>query len=123
MPKLVDIICTNCPMGCSITLTIDEKNDKVIKFVGNKCKQGEKYAIAEYKNPVRVLTATVLTNSVKNPLLPVRTNKPIPKGKMKDFMYSLAKLRVNYPVNIGQVVYSNIMDTGIDLLATSDLLD
>jgi len=104
-----------------IALWVAIYEDKLISIEGNRCKQGEKYALAEYKNPVRVLTATVLTNSIKNPLLPVKTNQPIPKIKMKDFMYSLARIRVEYPVKIGQVVCSNVMDTGIDLLAASDL--
>lgn len=123
MPELIDIICTNCPMGCSVILTIDKKKDEVINIMGNKCKQGEKFALDEFRNPVRVLTATVLTNSNKHPLLSVRTKKPIPKDKMREFMHSLAKIRVKSPVKIGQVIRPNIMNMGVDLIATSELYD
>ncbi len=123
MPKKVNIICTNCPMGCEITLTIDEKSDKVLNIEGNRCKQGKQYALAEYKNPVRVLTATVRTNSSKRPLLPVRTNKPISKDKMKDMMYVICKIVVKNPIKIGQVIEPNIMDTKVDLIATADLIE
>jgi CxxC motif-containing protein len=123
MPELIDIICTNCPMGCSVILTIDKKKDEVTNITGNQCKQGEKFALDEFRNPVRVLTATVLTNSNKHPLLSVRTNKPISKDKMKEFMYSLAEIRVKSPVKIGQIIRPNIMNMGVDLIATSELYD
>lgn len=121
MPKTIDVICTNCPMGCNITLSIDEKNDEVLSIEGNKCKQGKQYALAEYKNPVRVLTATVRTTSPKEPLLPVRTNKPISKDKMEKMMYIIARIEVEPPVETGQVIKPNIMDMDVDLIATADL--
>jgi len=108
-------------MGCNITLSVDEKTEEVLSIEGNKCKQGKQYALAEYKNPVRVLTATVRTNSVKNPLLSVRTAKPVPMCKMKEMMYIIARIQVKEPVTIGQVVEPNIMDMGVDLIATADL--
>jgi len=121
MPKKVNIICTNCPMGCEITLTIDEKSDEVLNIEGNKCSQGKKYALAEYKNPVRVLTATVRTNSVENPLLPVRTDSPVPRDKMKEMMYEVARIEVKKPVQLGQVIEKNIMGMDVNLIATEDL--
>lgn len=120
MPKSIDVICTNCPMGCKITLKIGEKSGEVLGIEGNKCKQGKQYALAEFKNPVRVLTATVRTTSLKNPLLPVRTNKPITKDKMKEMMYILARIKVKPPIEAGQIIQSNIMDTDVDLIATTD---
>lgn len=121
MPKAIDVICTNCPMGCNITLAIDEKSEEVLSIEGNKCKQGKQYALAEYKNPVRVLTATIRTTSMKEPLLPVRTNKPITKDEMKKMMYILARIEIEPPVETGQVIKSNIMDMDVDLIATADL--
>ncbi len=121
MPKKVNVICTNCPMGCGITLTVDEKSDEVINIEGNKCKQGKEYALAEYKNPVRVLTATVRTNSLENPLLPVRTDKPVPRDKMKEMMYVVARVNVKKPVQLGQVVEQNIMGMDVNLIATENL--
>jgi len=121
MPKSIDVICTNCPMGCNITLSVDEKSGEVINIEGNKCKQGKQYALAEYKNPVRVLTATVRTNNIENPLLPVRTDKPVPRGKMKEMMYTVARVKVTKPVQIGQVVEHNIMGMDVNLIATEIL--
>lgn len=123
MPKSIEVICTNCPMGCKITLKIDEKYQKVLSVEGNKCKQGKLYAVEEFMNPTRVLTATVRTSSLKTPLLPVRTTKPIPIGKMKEIMYSIAEIIIKKPLKIGQIIDSNISNMGIDLIATADYND
>jgi len=123
MPKPIDVICTNCPMGCKITLNIDDRSEEVLAIEGNKCKQGKQYALAEYKNPVRVLTATVRTDSKIRRLLPVRTDKPIPKDMMKDMMYIICKIVAKNPVKIGQIIEPNIMDSNADLIAAADLID
>jgi CxxC motif-containing protein len=118
--KAEKIICVGCPMGCTITLTIDDRG-RIVKVDGYKCKEGQKYAVEEYQNPVRVLTATVLTQSSSQPLLPVRTAKPIPKTKLAGGMHALAKVRVKPPVKMNDVVIPNLLDTGIDVVATSNL--
>jgi CxxC motif-containing protein len=107
-------------MGCEVTLTIDD-DGKVASIAGHKCKEGQKYVLDEYKNPVRTLTATVLTQSSSQSLLAVRTTAPIPKAKLVPGMIALAKVRTKPPIKIGDVITSNLLDTGIDVVATSDL--
>ena len=115
------IICVGCPMGCLVTLTIS--NREVMAIEGNKCKQGEKYVLEEYYNPVRILTTTVLTQGSSQPLLPVRTAKPIPKAKMMSAVRTLAKVRVKPPIKIGEVVVAKPAGIGADVVASADLLD
>lgn len=122
MPKEEKVICVACPLGCEVTLTLDDKGE-VTKVTGHKCKEGEPYAIEEYRNPVRVLTATVRTSDSKHPLLPVRTSKVIPKGLLRQGMYELAKVQAKPPVKIGQPLITNLLDTGADVVATADLVD
>lgn len=114
------ITCVGCPMGCLVTLTIS--NSEVVAFDGSKCKQGEKYVIEEYRNPVRILTTTLLTQGSSQPLLPVRTAGPIPKIKMMSGAEALAKVRVKPPIKIGEVVVSEADGIGVDVVATADLL-
>lgn len=116
----VNIICIGCPMGCMAALTIDDEG-QVTAITGCKCKPGHRYVIEEYKNPVRVLTATIAIKDSSRPLLPVRTAAPIPKTKLLPGMKVLAKAKVKPPIKIGDVVISNLLDTGIDVVATSDL--
>ena len=122
MTEDVLIICVGCPMGCMVKLTVNNK-DEVIEIADNKCKEGKQYATQEYKNPVRLLTATVLTNDSIHTLLPVRTNKPIPKKLLVDGMQVLAKVTVKPPVKSGDVIVTNLLNTGSDLIASSELLN
>lgn len=113
-----DIICLMCPLTCRITLIIEK--GKVVNITGAKCKKGEGYALQEYKSPKRILTATVKTTDKNEPLLPVRTTTPIQKNLLLRCMEMLAEKEVRQPVKIGQVIVENIMDTGIDVVATRD---
>ena len=117
-----EIICILCPLGCRVAVTSDSSGN-VIGVAGNECKLGEKYAIDEYRFPARILTATAITQSSKRKLLPIRSNKPIPKGKLLESMYHLPRVRVKPPVKIGQVVVPNIANTGADLIAADDMIE
>ena len=116
--KEQEIICIQCPLGCHGRVTTDETN-KGVTFEGYECKEGKKYAKSEALEPLRILTATVITGSMIRPLLPVKTNKAIPKNKLKLCMRVLAKVRVKPPVSMGQVILTNILDTGADIITTA----
>jgi CxxC motif-containing protein len=115
-----EIICVGCPMGCHVLLSIDPSG-QITDYSGNECKQGKKYARQEYENPVRIFTATILTKGSARALLPVRTNRAIPKAKLMECARFIAKRTVMGPMRIGDVVISNILDTGADLICSSDL--
>jgi len=114
------IICVGCPLGCEIKLTLNDKNE-VAEVDGNKCKEGKQYALEEFKNPVRTLTATVLTQDSSQPLLPVRTTKPILKTLLTQSMTVIAGARAKPPIKMGDVIVPNLLNTGVDLVASSDL--
>ncbi len=120
MPGEKMIICVGCPLGCEITLTLND-NGEVSKVAGNSCKEGKAYALEEYLNPVRVLTATVRTENSKRHLLPVKTSKPVVKNKLKPGMSVLAKVKVKPPVKIGEVIIANFLETGADVVAADNL--
>jgi len=113
------IICIGCPLGCNVTLKIDKK-EEIEALTGNQCKEGKEYVIAEFRSPVRVFTATVLTET-GGPLLAVRTDKPVHKGQLKELMRALSKLRFVPPVKTGQVLIPNILGTGANLVASSSI--
>jgi len=113
------IICIGCPLGCHVTLKVD-KDGEIEALTGNQCKEGREYVIAEFRAPVRVFTATVLTEAGGR-LLAVRTDKPVHKGQLKELMAVVAKLRMAPPVKAGQVLVPNILGTGADLVASSSI--
>lgn len=115
-----NLICIECPKGCN--LEVDIENCRVKKVSGNECPKGEKYAISEIEDPRRILTATVLTKGFPLKLLPVRTDQPIPKARIKDAMKAIRKLRITKPVKRGDVIVRDFLDLpSVKVVATRDL--
>lgn len=116
------IICIGCPLGCETILKIDDQGE-VVKIAGYKCKEGRQYVLEEYRQPVRILTATILTQKSIRPLLPVRTKRPILKTILKEAAIALVSVRATPPIQAGQIILSNLLNTGTDVIATDDLSD
>jgi CxxC motif-containing protein len=117
-----NIVCIGCPLGCRTALRIDPHGD-VLKVTGYKCKEGRQYVLEEYRNPVRVFTTTVLTEKSSRPLLPVRTNRPILKSRLKEAALILVCVRAKPSIRVGQVILPNLLNSGVDVVATDDLLE
>ena len=101
------LTCILCPRGCPLTITED------LTVTGNSCPRGEKYAIEESTNPVRTVTATVRVANRKDTMLSVKTEAPVPKGKMMDVMAHLRSMTVTAPIAIGEVIVADILGTKI----------
>ena len=57
-----ELTCIGCPLGCSITVTLE--NGEIKDVTGYTCKRGHDYARKEVTNPTRIVTSTVrLTGS------------------------------------------------------------
>ncbi|HEC76198.1 MAG TPA: DUF1667 domain-containing protein [Thermoplasmatales archaeon] len=108
------IICIKCPLGCKIKV----ENGKVN---GNICKRGEEYAINEIKNPERILTTTVFIKNGRQKLLPVRSEKGLPKNIIKRCISEISKVEVEAPVRRGDVIIKNILGTGVNIIASRDV--
>ena len=119
MSNLQELICITCPKGC-VTKVWKEKGN--VKIEGKICKKGKDYIKQEYIEPKRMLTSTVVVERSAVKRLPVRTREAIPKKKLFMAMDQLSEIRVKPPIRIGDVIISNLVDTGIDLIASDDLL-
>lgn len=111
--------CIKCPLSCQIELV--EKNNEILQIKGHTCNQGEQYVIDEFTNPVRILTTTVCVEHGILPVVPVRSEEPIPKHLMKECVNVLSTIKVKAPVVCGDPIYKNILDTGITIIASRDL--
>ena len=114
-----EIICVSCPMGCRISVQV-QKGD-IISIIGNDCPKGIKYAKEEFINPVRILPTTVKVIGGELPLVSVKTEKAIPKRLLLKAMAEIAKIEVDAPVKIGQVIKDNLIGTGVSLVATRNI--
>ena len=113
-------ICVSCPLGCGLSVTLDDAGE-VTKVEGNTCPRGASYARSEVKDPRRVFASTVRVKGGKLPVCPIRSKTPAPKGKLFGIAEEVAKLEVNAPVKIGQVLIHNVCGTDVDIVASRDL--
>lgn len=112
------LVCVSCPLGCPIE--VEMENGEVISVTGNTCKRGELYARTEMTHPVRSLTSTVKVDGGVHPVVPVKSASPVPKEKMLDCMKVINSVTVKAPVKIGDVVISDILGIGVDIVATNN---
>jgi CxxC motif-containing protein len=111
------MICISCPIGC----IIEVKNlDGEININGNRCKSGEEYAINEINNPKRIVTSTLKVNCGNKPLVSVKTDKEVPKNMIFDVMKFINTVQIDAPVKVGDVLIGNILNTGVNIIATSN---
>lgn len=115
-----EMVCINCPLGCMLTVT--RENDGSVTVTGNTCPRGEVYGRTELTDPRRTVTTTVRIEGRTNAVVSVKTAEPIPKDKIEACIAALKNVEVSTPVSIGEVILENVADTGIDIVATKDVL-
>lgn len=115
-----ELICIGCPMGCP--LTVEMNQGKVVSVAGNTCKRGDVYARKEQTNPTRIVTSSVIVENGSLAAVSVKTREDIPKEKIFDCMKALKGVKVQAPVHIGDVIVANVAGTGVDIIATKNVL-
>ena len=112
--------CTSCPLGCR--LEVDAVDGDVIEVRGHNCKRGVKYGTQEHADPRRAVSTTIWLHGGPCERLPVRSAEPVPKPQVREFVRALQGLVVEAPVDFGAVVATDVADTGIDLIATREIV-
>ena len=119
--KHKDLTCICCPLGCQITVELE--NGEVVSVSGNTCKRGDDYARKEVISPTRIVTSTIKVNGGNASMVSVKTKSDIPKSKIFDCVKALKEVTVQAPVAIGDVVLENVADTGVDVVATKNVME
>jgi CxxC motif-containing protein len=112
--------CVTCPNSCRLTVWTDPGSTEV-HVEGNTCPRGKDYGINEYTNPVRMIITTMRIEGGILPVIPVRSKLTIPKAKIKEVFAIINKAVCQAPVTMGQVLISNIANTGVDIIASRDI--
>ena len=112
-----NMTCIVCPMGCQLQVELD--GDQVVSVSGNTCPRGKQYAIDECTHPMRTITSTARTENGE--VIPVKTNRTIPKELMFECMKELNKAVVKLPAHVGDVVIANVLGTGADVVVTANM--
>ncbi len=112
------MICIVCPQGCRLTV---EEVDGKFTVTGNVCKRGESYGINEMTAPTRVITSTAALVGASVTRVPIKTAGAVPKGQIFDCMKEINALTVTAPVVCGQVLIENVLQSGVDVVATRSI--
>ncbi|MBW2622942.1 MAG: DUF1667 domain-containing protein [Deltaproteobacteria bacterium] len=112
--------CVICPTGCQVD--VEAENGTIVSMEGNQCPKAEEFIAQELIEPMRTLTSTVRISGAKWDMLPVRTDKPIPKRLFFEVMRELAAVELQGPVSVGDVIIENIQGTGANVIATRNML-
>ena len=112
-------VCVVCPVGCEIDVV--HEGNKIISMEGNKCEKSEEFVIQELIEPMRILTTTVRIQGSRWPVIPVRTDKAVPKRLFPRIMRQLRRIKLQAPVNMLDVVVSDVLHTGANIIATRSM--
>lgn len=111
-----EMTCIECPAGCA--LSVDVENCRVVSVRGNKCPKGRVYAVSEIERPSRILTSSVLARGLSLKMVPVRTDKPIPKERLTQAMDAVKKIRLHRNVRSGDIIVRDFLKLGVNLVST-----
>ncbi|OGN91975.1 MAG: hypothetical protein A2Z75_05220 [Chloroflexi bacterium RBG_13_50_10] len=109
-------VCVICPIGCEVDVIHD--GSRIISMEGNKCKKSEEFVRQELIEPMRILTTTLRIQGARWPVIPVRTDKSVPKRLFPDIMKKLRRIDLQSPVGMLDVVVKDIAGTGANIIAT-----
>lgn len=123
--EILQFNCTTCPSECLLTVEVERDTNDAVATVhsvtGNSCPRGDKFAHQELTCPMRVLTTTVAVSGGDEALLPVRTAEAIPLELHAQAMDLIRGLVIEAPIRMGDVVLPNLLNTGINLIASMDI--
>jgi len=112
-------VCVVCPVGCEIDVV--HEGGKIISMEGNKCEKSEEFVRQELIEPMRIFTTTVRIEGSRWPVIPVRTDKSVPKRLFPRIMRQLRRVELRAPVNILDVVVRDVLRTGANIVATRSM--
>ncbi len=104
-----ELTCIVCPIGCSLVAEIED--GKVVSVSGNTCPRGKAYAETECVAPMRTVTTTV--RCAGGGLLPVKTDRAIPKEKVFDAMKMINNLHPVLPISAGDIIMKDVFGSNI----------
>lgn len=117
MRRITEITCVCCPNNCKVQ--VDETNGNAV--TGNRCSNGEAFAIHELTNPKRRITAEVRVSGANTDRCPVKTDCVVPLETVKNIAAVLEELVIPAPIYVSQVIVRDIAGTGANLVACKSI--
>jgi CxxC motif-containing protein len=110
------IQCIGCPVGCGGEVVLE--NGAVAEMRGFTCDKGLAYAAEEVVAPKRMVTTTIGVAGGLLPLLPVVSERPVPKERVADCVAFLRTVRVTAPIAADAVIAADVLGLGVAFRAS-----
>jgi CxxC motif-containing protein len=117
MSELTHYLCIGCPLGCRLEVE-EDADGSIVEVRGFSCRKGKTFAEREHHDPRRMVTTTLAVDGGLWSRLPVHTTSEVPKDLVYDVVRSLRAVRVSAPIERGQVIVTDVLDTGADVVAS-----
>ncbi len=114
-----EIICVVCPNSCRLTVWKD--SEEKVHIIGNQCARGITYGESEYLNPVRMVITTMRIEGAPYPVIPVRSEEPIPKPLIFQAIKLINQQVCHAPIKMGDILIEDILGTKIRLIASRSM--
>lgn len=111
-----ELVCISCPVGCR--LEAEQHPDGSLTVTGNRCPKGEDYAREEINAPKRIVTTTVKISGAGRRRVPVRTDRPLPVGRIDALLTELHGMVLDPPIERGRTILSDFEKTGVNVTAS-----
>lgn len=111
-----NFVCIVCPKGCNISVKLIDS--EIVSVSGAGCKRGEAYVRNEIVAPVRMLTTTAPAEG--GGVVPVRTDKEIPKGLLFEAVKTISAMIVPRTAKRGYTLTDDLLGTGARVYTVAD---
>lgn len=119
MPERREFICITCPVGCTLQAIVE--GEELIEVEGGRCGRGVDFVREELTDPRRTLTTTVQVEGGTLPLVPVRSEAPLPKERLLDVARVLREVVLSAPVAQHEVVLEDVLGSGVDIITSRSI--
>jgi len=113
-----ELVCIVCPVGCRMKVSGTLAD---LKVSGGKCKRGIVHVHEEITNPTRMVCTTVRIEGGIHPVIPVRTDKPIPDKYKLEVVKAVKDIVLTSPVTMGDIILADVFGTGVNIVAERDM--
>ena len=113
-----DLVCIVCPIGCRLKVTGPPDD---LNVTGHVCKKGITYAYDEINNPTRMICTTAIIKGGIHPVIPVKTDRPIPDKYKLEVVKAVNELVLQSPVKMDDIVIADLFGTGVNIVAERDM--
>ena len=113
-----ELICICCPLGCM--MKIDEDT---LEVTGYTCIRGKNYAINELTAPKRMVTSICKVLGGEINVVSCKTAEAIDKDKIFECLEEISKITLNAPVYEKDIIIKNVLNTGVDVIATKNVME